>query len=284
MLLPDGKRTAAVDTMTEIWSGKPPANRCPVIEEFKLAGPLNVSGGDQVQVKLVTSDPEGDSLNVRWAVTGEADSYSTGGDKQDAPPEFKESIVKSDLDGATITVPNMDGVVRIYAYVDDGDQGGAATASLTIGATVKKQGDKVQLPLAVLNQQGENAPHSGEHCTRVTYDREDDWAGVVWQHPANDWGDQPGGFDLTGAKELTFWARSTNGGEKVTFGMGVIGDDKPFHDSCKNERQFILKKEWKEYSINLEGEDLQRIKSGFFFSLTGQGKPIEFFLDSVEYK
>ena len=306
MLLPDGKRTAAVDTMTEIWSGKPPTNRCPVIEEFKLVGPLNVTGGDQVQVKLVASDPEGDSLNVRWAVNGEADSYSTGGDKQNAPAEYKESIVKSDLEGATIEVPNISGTVRIYAYVDDGDQGGAATASLTIGATIGKRAKKVQLPMAVLNQTGESAyaasgfmgsvdslklddacadqPHSGEHCTRVTYDRNDDWGGVVWQHPANDWGDKPGGFDLTGAKELTFWARGSSGGERISFGMGVIGDDKPFGDTCKNERQFLLTKQWKEYSIDLEGEDLQCIKSGFFFSLAGQGKPVEFFLDSVEYK
>ena len=304
MLLPDGKRTAAVDTMTEIWSGKPPANRCPVIEEFKLISPLNVTGGNQVRVNLVASDPEGDSLNVRWAVTGEAESYSTGGDKQWAPPEYKEAIVKSDLKGAIIKVPNISGTVRIYAYVDDGDQGGAATASLTIGATAR--GKKVQLPMVVLNQTGESAfaasgymgsidslklddtcedqPHSGEHCTRVTFDRNDDWGGVVWQHPANDWGDKPGGFDLTGAKELSFWARGSSGGERITFGMGVIGDDKPFSDTCKNERQFLLTEKWKEYSIDLEGEDLQRIKSGFFFSLTSQGKPVEFFLDSVEYK
>ena len=76
----------------------------------------------------------------------------------------------------------------------------------------------------------------------------------------------------------------SSGGERITFGMGVIGDDKPFCDTCKNERQFLLTEKWKEYSIDLEGEDLQRIKSGFFFSLTGQGKPVEFFLDSVEYK
>jgi len=92
---------------------------------------------------------------VRWAVTGEAESYSTGGDKQWAPTEYKEAIVKSDLDGAIIKVPNVSGTVRIYAYVDDGDQGGAATASLTIGATAR--GKKVQLPMVVLNKDDESA-------------------------------------------------------------------------------------------------------------------------------
>jgi len=136
----------------------------------------------------------------------------------------------------------------------------------------------------ILDDACEDQPHSGEYCTRVTLDREDDWGGVVWQHPANDWGDLPGGFDLTGAKELTFWARGTSGEERLMVGMGLIGDDKPFHDTCRNERQFILTKEWKEYSIDLEGEDLKRIKSGFFFSVASQGDPIEFFLDDVEYK
>ena len=305
-MLPDGKRTAAVDTMTEIWSGKPPANRCPKIENFKLVGPVNVKNGDQVQIKLRASDPEGDRLNVRWVVTGEAESYSTGGDKQTAPPAYQESIVKSGLKGATISAPDISGTVRIYAHIDDGDQGGSASASLTIGVTSDNRGKKVRLPMVVLDEPGgkdysasgfmgsaqslkldhscEEQPHSGSHCTRVTYERNDDWGGIVWQHPANDWGSLSGGFDLTGAKELSFWARGRKGGERVKFGLGIIGKDKPFHDSFKAEREYLLKEKWTQYSIDLEGEDLRRIKSGFFFTLAGQGAPIEFFLDRVEYK
>ena len=50
-------------------------------------------------------------------------------------------------------------------------------------------------------------PHSGASCIKVSYDAEGKWAGIVWQDPANDWGDEPGGYDLTGAKKLSFWAR-----------------------------------------------------------------------------
>ena len=152
MLMPDGKRTAAVDTMSEIWSGKPPANRCPKIDKIKLVGPVDVRNGDEVQVELEASDPEGDSLNVRWVVTGEADSYSTGGDKQNAPPLYDESILKSDLTGATIKAPETSGTVRIYAYVDDGDKGGVATANVTIGVKGGLAGRKVQLPMVVLDE------------------------------------------------------------------------------------------------------------------------------------
>src|SRR5690348_3446743 len=34
------------------------------------------------------------------------------------------------------------------------------------------------------------------------------WAGVFWQLPANNWGDKPGGYDLSGFKKLTFWAKA----------------------------------------------------------------------------
>ena len=51
------------------------------------------------------------------------------------------------------------------------------------------------------------SPHSGETCIRVAYTDTSKWGGIVWQSPADDWGDEAGGWDLTGAKKLTFWAR-----------------------------------------------------------------------------
>ena len=74
-------------------------------------------------------------------------------------------------------------------------------------------------------------PHSGKTCLKVGYTAADNWGGVVWQSPANDWGDQPGGLDLTGAKTLTFWARGAQGGEVVTFLFGLIGKDKTYPDT-----------------------------------------------------
>ena len=38
MLLPDGSRLAAVDTMQELWTGKPPANRVPELRSLQLDG------------------------------------------------------------------------------------------------------------------------------------------------------------------------------------------------------------------------------------------------------
>ena len=131
MLLPDGKRTAAVDVMTEFWTGKKPANLCPEIVSITLEGKPLRKKNESVVVKLEAKDPEGDAMNVRWVVTGEADSYITGGDKQASPEEIEGAIVESDSQGAKVKLPSEAGVYRVYAYVDDGNNG-AATANVSV--------------------------------------------------------------------------------------------------------------------------------------------------------
>jgi hypothetical protein len=127
-------------------------------------------------------------------------------------------------------------------------------------------------------------PHASKHCIKVTYSDPANWAGVIWQHPANDWGDKPGGYDLSGAEKLTFWARGAEGGEKVKFGYGSLGLEKKYHDSSKEQIEVSLTRQWKEYTIDLNEKDLSRIKSGFLWSLAGQGKPLTFYLDDIKYQ
>ena len=69
-------------------------------------------------------------------------------------------------------------------------------------------------------------PQSGKTCLRCEFAADHGWGGVVWQSPANDWGDRGGGYDLTGAKKLTFWARGEAGGEVVSFQFGIIPKEK----------------------------------------------------------
>jgi len=128
-------------------------------------------------------------------------------------------------------------------------------------------------------------PHQGQTCLEVQYTAPDGWGGVVWQAPANDWGDLPGGFNLTGAKKLTFWARGNKGGEEVNFLYGLIGPDKKYPDSSKGETGKIdLTTDWKEYSIDLTGKNLTQVKSGFAWVLGAQGVPVTFFLDDIQYE
>ncbi len=127
-------------------------------------------------------------------------------------------------------------------------------------------------------------PKVGKECTKVTFASESGWAGVVWQHPAGDWGDAPGGFDLTGASRLTFWARGNVGGEKVTIGIGNIAKPKIYHDTFTDKKELTLTKEWQQFELDLTGKDLTRIKSALYFTTASEGQPLAFFLDEITIK
>ena len=128
-------------------------------------------------------------------------------------------------------------------------------------------------------------PHTGKTCLRFEYSEPADWAGVVWQDPPDDWGDQPGGWKLMGAKKLKFWARGDKGGETISFKFGVLGPDKKYFDTATGTTGPIkLTKEWAEYSIDVTGKELNRIKTGFVWALDGQGSATVFFLDDIRFE
>lgn len=136
-----------------------------------------------------------------------------------------------------------------------------------------------------MNLNSTTDPHSGKHSLEVKYLGFDGWAGVAWQHPLNDWGQLPGGFNLNGAEKLTFWARGKKGGEKVSFGIGILADDVPYNDTVMKELSEVkLSEEWKQYSINLKGEDLSQIKTPFWWRLASPGLPVTFYLDDIQFE
>jgi len=127
-------------------------------------------------------------------------------------------------------------------------------------------------------------PHSGPMCIKLEYKSTGDWGGIAWQDPPNDWGDRNGGHDLTGATKLTFWARGRAGGERVDFFFGAIKSPKPYYDTDTARINTTLTTEWKQYSIDLTGKDLTRIKTGFGWTVAGQGHPVTFYLDDIQYE
>jgi hypothetical protein len=44
-----------------------------------------------------------------------------------------------------------------------------------------------------------------------------------------------------------------------------------------------LTTKWQKLRLPLDGRDLTRIKTGFGWSLAGQGKPVTFYLDDIRY-
>jgi hypothetical protein len=128
-------------------------------------------------------------------------------------------------------------------------------------------------------------PHEGKACIKMRFvGSHGTWVGVAWQHPLNNWGDQEGGYDLTGARYLEVWARGEYGGETIAVGVGLIGHDKAHPDSGKTVVEGIrLEKEWRRYRIRLKKLDLSSIKTGFVVTLSGRRPDVTVYLDSIRF-
>ncbi|MBF0254483.1 MAG: hypothetical protein HQL11_05110 [Candidatus Omnitrophica bacterium] len=133
-------------------------------------------------------------------------------------------------------------------------------------------------------------PHSGSTSMKIVYsaDRSQGagWAGIYWQNPANNWGNRPGGYDLTGASRLTFWARGEKGEERIEeFKIGGITGEY-FDSDVAGIGPVILTPEWKQYSIDLTGKDLSSVIGGFAWATNLDNNPdgVTFYLDDIRYE
>ncbi len=310
MLLPDGSRLAAVDAMMEAWTGSPPKNRCPDIKSLRVDRDSNLRPGDKIHATLTTADAEDDPLTIRWVLRSDARTIGAGGDPQEAESDFQKSVLP-EKNRATVVMPSGGGGYRLFAYVSD-QHGGAAVANVPLYVQAPIALAKVMPPAklphvvyadgaassvyvpsgymgnaAAVSMQPDctDQPHSGKTCLKTRYDSGASWGGVLWQSPAEDWdGKQPGGANLTGATQLEFWARGEQGGETVNFVFGVLDGNQPYRDTARGElKEVRLTKEWNRYTLPLKGLDLRQIKTGFGWSLAGQGKPVTFYLDDIRY-
>jgi hypothetical protein len=218
-------------------------------------------------------------------------------------PDIEGAILKGGVDGARVRMPREPGAYRLFLYAYD-DLGNAATANVPL---LVKGEVRTRLPVSVyddgfegmpwapsgwmgsiesLTLDGDHAenPYAGKACIKLRYAGEFNWVGVAWQHPANNWGKQDGGFDLTGATHLQLWARGEYGGEQVKFGVGLLGKDTAYPDSGTTSVDgIILKQEWQRYRIPLKGIDLSSIKTGFVVTVSGRRKPVTVYLDSIQF-
>ena len=315
MLLPDGSRLQAIDALSQAWTGKPVANRCPQIQALQADQTGRFKPGQSFLATLKAIDPEQDELQVTWMLRSDAGTIGVGGDAQAAEASIRDAIdVQSgNVAGryqAKVTIPENGGGYRLYAYVRDASKG-AAVANLPfhVDAPVKPvDAPKAKLPYVVYGESKsgdvyvpsghmgntqaiklvpdyKDQAKTGKSCLQVQYNAGQDWSGVLWQSPEQDWdGKLPGGLNLSGARALEFWARGEKGGEVVNFQVGGIEGDQPYVDSARaNLPEVRLTSQWKKYRIDLTGKDLRRIKTGFGYSLAGQGTPVVFYIDQIQY-
>jgi hypothetical protein len=311
MFLPDGARLGAVDTMSELWSGRPPAKPVPTLEPLVIEGDddaeqgaeQGVDPGAEVRVKAIITSHLSESATVRWVLHRESGDYNTGGDFRPMLPEIEGVIQEGDSQGARLRMPEDPGPYRLFLYVYDGD-GGAAMANVPL---LVKGEVRTPMPFYVyrdsfenmpwapsgwmgstelLTLDGENTenPYEGKACIKMRFTGKSGWVGVAWQHPADDWGDKEGGYDLTSATHLELWARGKYAGERMSIGVGLLGKDKDYPDSDKTSvEDILLNDEWQRYRIPLEGIDLTNIKTGFVVTTTGRQTSVNIYLDSIRF-
>ncbi|MDJ0794256.1 MAG: glycoside hydrolase family 2 TIM barrel-domain containing protein [Woeseiaceae bacterium] len=304
MFLEDGAKTASVDAMTELWSGAPPSNLAPVVKPLEVDGSTQLEPGAEVSVKSVVTDPEGGDLRARWVLRPESSEYSTGGDFRPNLPNIDGVVLDSSIDGARLRMPDEPGPYRLFLYAYD-EARNAATANVPL---LVKGEAQVRFPVLVYEdsfngmpwapsgwmgniesltldgESSERPPHDGSAAIRMRYEGTFGWVGVAWQDPPNNWGDLDGGYDLTGATALEVWARGEYGGERVSFGVGIIQKDRAHPDSAVEQTKGIeLTPEWQRYIVPLKGADLSSIKTGFVVTLTGRRTPVTIYLDRIRF-
>jgi exo-beta-1,3-glucanase (GH17 family) len=133
-------------------------------------------------------------------------------------------------------------------------------------------------------------PYSGESCVEISYSPEgpNGWAGIYWQYPLNNWGDYPG-YNISGATRLTFWARGQKGGERAEFKVsGIEKEGKPYQDSAGPVSLGVveLTNQWKEYSIDLKGQDLSVVIGGFCWVTNTHQNPqgCVIYVDEIQFE
>jgi hypothetical protein len=109
-------------------------------------------------------------------------------------------------------------------------------------------------------------PKNGKTCIRIDYSAKRSqgagWAGIYWQDPALNWGNMKGGYDLTGANTISFWARAEKDGDVAEFKVGGIKGE--YRDSSSaSTGQISLTTNWRRYGIDLSSYDMNTVIGGF---------------------
>jgi hypothetical protein len=154
--------------------------------------------------------------------------------------------------------------------------------------------DKHPLQVDLLNTVN---PHSPPYCEQWTYKPKlgrAGWAAVAWQFPEGNWGDKPGkDWSKRGFGQASVWARGTKDRQgklpKVQFKAGGGTDPtKKYQASFEVESDLItLTEEWKQYTLDLNGQNLSQVIAAFVLVIRGQDTDpagATFCLDDIEYR
>ncbi len=144
-------------------------------------------------------------------------------------------------------------------------------------------------------------PKSGDTCIKLRYGAQGigpndcsyappcKWGALAWRHPPGNkgidskWAGR--GFDLSGYRRLSFWARADSDC-RIKFAVG--GLDATYGDSLTYPRSIVaeLGREWREFAVNLRGADLHHIITGFSWETNWDTNPdgATFYIDEIRFE
>ncbi len=121
----------------------------------------------------------------------------------------------------------------------------------------------------------------GTTSIKISYvphaDDKNGWVRILWQ--------KPDGYNLIGAKKLSFFARGERGDEVVEFGLGSLSASRLDSDSAALA-PVLLTKDWQKYKISLFGLDLSKITNGFSCVINrfDNRRGAIFYLDEIRFE
>lgn len=131
MLLDDGSKLGSLDVMSELWTGRIPADLSPVIEPVSINTATEIDPGAEIVASVSVTDPEGEQVSVRWVLRPESGDYVTGGDFRPRLPDITGAVLESERGSAKVRMPEEPGGYRLFAYASD-PAGNAATANIPL--------------------------------------------------------------------------------------------------------------------------------------------------------
>jgi len=257
-----------------------------VIQKFMVGG-IKGAYADSVQVESGPIELTQDWKQYTINLAGKDLSYLNGGfgwsTTADLNPEgctFYLDDIKFEADPSVTPQGKEPQGMPFYVYSDRGSSANHFIPSGWMGdfGDVKYDGAS------------KDNPYLGNTCIKIDYCscayQGARWAGMYWQHPANNWGNINAGFDLSKATKLTFWARGAKGGERIEeFKVGGLSGEFSDSDSA-SIGPIELTKDWAQYTIDLAGRNMSSIIGGFCWTANVDYNSSGFiiYLDEIKYE
>ena len=221
-------------------------------------------------------------------------------DGQTAAPEDPSPIDKAKEAAVSALLTRMEGEREaVYVYKDFGVTQNHFTQKAKMFG---RDGSLVQ----DMDENWQEDPQEGSSCIRCAVStRDGDWGGWLFLNGylpegesiplLNDGSADGQGLDLTGARELRFFAKGEKGGERVEFftaGFGYDGtsgrriEDYPDSSEKRSAGWIELTDTWEEYSIPLDDADMHYIVCGFGYVMNDRmngNTDSVFYLDEIRF-